>query len=105
MPWSAGLRVRVRPTDGPPQECRAPGPGRFEVGPVEVTVAGDAHGLRWSVRSLGPAAVALDAVGLVWDGGPAGDDPRLFSNGYQSWAPARTLRLGVDRDPSLDRAA
>ena len=26
--------------------------------------------------------------------------PRMFVNGYQSWSPARTMRLGVDQDPS-----
>ncbi len=26
----------------------------------------------------------------------------MFVNGYQSWSPTRTLRLGVDRDPSRD---
>ena len=79
VPWSAGLRVRVRPTDGPPQECRAPGPGR---------VRGRARrGRRWRATPTGCGGRSgrsgrqpsrSTPSGLVWDGGPAGDDPRLF---------------------------
>jgi alpha-galactosidase len=80
----------------------APEPGRYAVGSVLVDVAGDRRELRWSVHSPGPASIALDAVGLVWDAGPAADDPRMFVNGYQSWSPTRTMRLGIDQDPSRD---
>lgn len=79
-----------------------PTPGSYGVGPVQVEVAGTGAELTWSVRTPGPAPVALDAVGLVWDEGPAGDDPLMFVNGYQSWSPTRTRRLGVDQDPSRD---
>jgi alpha-galactosidase len=79
-----------------------PAPGSYAVGPAQIEVDGSETELRWSVRALGPAPVALDAVALVWDGGPAGLDPRMFLNGYQSWSPTRTARLGVDQDPSLD---
>jgi len=102
VPWSGGLRVRVRPTGGPPIEVSAPAPGSYEVGPVLVEVDHDDRELRWSVRASGPAPIALDAVGVVWDAGRAGDDPRMFVNGYQSWSPTRTMRLGVDQDPSRD---
>lgn len=102
MPWSGGLLARVRPAGGHPVERALSGPGRSDVGPVVIEVALDRHELRWTVHVPGPAPVALDAVGLVWDGGPAGDDPRMFVNGYQSWSPARTMRLGVDQDPSRD---
>ena len=79
-----------------------PAPGAYDAGPVRIEVGGTERELRWSVRALTSTSVALDAVALVWDGGPAGDDPRMFVNGYQSWSPARTLRLGVDQDPSRD---
>ncbi len=90
----------MRPTGGPPVERDLPAPGRYDVGPVSIEIDGHSRELRWSVHAPGSAPVALDAVGLVWDGGPAGDNPRLFVNGYQSWSPARTMRIGVDRDPS-----
>jgi alpha-galactosidase len=79
-----------------------PAPGTYDVGPVQIEVAAHGPGLRWSVRSRVAEPVAFDAVSLVWDVGPAGDAPRMFVNGYQSWAPTRTLRLGVDQDPSRD---
>jgi alpha-galactosidase len=78
------------------------GPGRYEAGPVLVEVTGEDRALRWSVQARESAPIALDAVGLVWDAGPAGDGPRMFVNGYQSWSPTRTMRLGVDQDPSRD---
>lgn len=78
------------------------GPGRHEAGPVVLEVAGDGRELQWSVHARESTPIALDAVGLVWDAGPAGDDPRMFVNGYQSWSPTRTMRLGVDQDPSHD---
>ena len=57
--------------------------------------------VRWSVHARAEP-VALDAVAFEWDAGPAGGDPRMFVQGYQSWAPTRTVRIGVERDPSLD---
>lgn len=92
----------MRPAGGEPLERVVAGPGVHEAGPVLVEIGGDRHEVRWSVRAPGPSPVALDAVGLVWDAGPAGDDPRVFVNGYQSWSPTRTMRLGVDQDPSRD---
>ena len=79
-----------------------PAPGAYDLGPVRIEVAGDGSELQWSVYARGGEPVALDAVSLGWDVGPAGDDPRVFANGYQSWTPTRTLRLGVDQDPSRD---
>jgi alpha-galactosidase len=91
----------VRATGADPVEVPLAVGGTADAGPVLVEVEPDRDGgLRWSVRAK-DAPVALDAVGLVWDAGPAGDDPRLFVQGYQSWAATRTMRLGVDRDPSL----
>jgi alpha-galactosidase len=102
VPWSSGLRARARPVSGPPAEVPVPAPGTYDVGPVRIEVGGSASELSWAVHARGPGAVPLDAVGLVWDAGPAGDDPRMFVHGYQSWSPARTRRLGVDQDPSRD---
>jgi alpha-galactosidase len=96
------LRARVRPSEGSPVEVSLPEPGSYDVGPVRIEVSGTESELQWSVHARGQAPVALDAVGLVWELGSPGDDPRLFVNGYQSWAPTRTMRLGVDRDPSHD---
>lgn len=92
--------VRVRPTGEDPVERTLPEPGRYDVGPVAVEVADAGPDLQWSVHAPPSAPVALDAVALVWDGGPAGADPRLFVNGYQSWSPTHAMRLGVDEDPS-----
>ncbi len=56
--------------------------------------------VRWSVSNPGAADVALDAVRLVVDAGPAGSYPRMFCNGYQSWSETSTRFLGIDEDPS-----
>jgi alpha-galactosidase len=96
------LRARVRPTDGPPVEVAVPDSGRIRAGPVHIEVHQRDDGASWSVHAPASSPVTLDAVGLVWDAGPAGDNPRLFGQGYQSWSPTRTLRLGVDRDQSSD---
>jgi alpha-galactosidase len=74
--------------------------GRAAVGGIAVEVAGDGTRTTWSVINEGSVDVALDAVALEWDEGPPGDDPRIFSHGYQSWAPCRARRLGRDEDPS-----
>jgi alpha-galactosidase len=76
------------------------GPGTTAVGDVEVAVEETAEGWSWSVANRGSSPLALDGVALVWDAGPAGDDPRLVRNGYQSWSPCGVARLGVDEDPS-----
>jgi alpha-galactosidase len=102
VPWPDRLVARVRPTAGRPVEVALSGLGRTDVGPVVIEVAVDRAELQWTLHVPGPTPVALDAVGVVWDTGPAGDDPRMFVNGYQSWSPARTMRLGVDQDPSRD---
>ena len=100
------LRVQVR-TAGAPAVEAAVAPGRpVSLGGLEVLVddaSTPASGeLRWSVANAGDRDVRIDAVSLVWDAGAAGDDPRLFSNGFQSWTPAHVQRLGVDTDPSRD---
>jgi alpha-galactosidase len=98
--WQPTTRLRVRLTDEAPIEVPAPRPGSYDVGPLTVLLDGDNTQLRWSVTAREP--VSIDAIAFVWDAGAAGEAPRLFSQGYQSWSPARTLRLGIDADPSQD---
>jgi alpha-galactosidase len=98
--WSSAPRVVVRPSGGAPAALPVPGPGTFALEGVEVTLDGDDRTLRWSVANPGRTAVALDAVGVTWDAGPAGADPRCFVHGYQSWSPSGGRRLGRDGDPS-----
>ena len=100
MPGLDNMRIRVRPTHAQPIETPVRGAGTYDAGPVRVEVDQHDGEVRWSVVATGPAPVAIDAVGLVWDAGPAGASPVLFSNGYQSWAPTRALVLGVDHDAS-----
>jgi alpha-galactosidase len=98
-----GLRVQLRTAHS--QAVATPvTPGQpTSIGGLEVVVDASADGeLSWSVVNAGADDLALDAIALAWDAGPVGDDPRLFANGYQSWTPTRTLRLGVDVDPSRD---
>jgi alpha-galactosidase len=78
----------------------AAGAGSTAVGDVEVAFEETAEGWAWSVANRGDGPLALDAVAVVWDAGPAGDDPRFLRNGYQSWSPCGVARLGVDEDPS-----
>ena len=92
--------MRVRRTGADPVELQPSGPGPVAAGDVEVAVAETADGWSWSVANRGDAPVALDAVAIGWDAGPAGADPRLLRNGYQSWSPCGVARLGVDEDPS-----
>jgi alpha-galactosidase len=98
--WQPSTRLRVRFTNAAAIEVPAPVPAAYDVGPLRITLAGDEHDLQWSATAREP--VSVDAIALVWDAGAAGDAPRLFSHGYQSWSPTRTLRLGVDADPSQD---
>jgi alpha-galactosidase len=77
-----------------------PDPGTTAADDVEVAVEETADGWSWSVANRGDRPLPLDAVALVWDAGPAGEDPRLLRNGYQSWSPCGVARLGVDDDPS-----
>ena len=93
-------RLRVRVTGEPTVEVPVTQWGLHTVGPVQIDVDEHNGRVRWSVESSAEMPVALDAVGLVWDAGVAGAAPRLFSQGYQSWAPTKTLRLGVDEDAS-----
>jgi alpha-galactosidase len=96
-------RIRVRPTGRRPAEVAVDQPGPQQAGGVEIAWSEPLPGeLTWSVRNAGPTDVALDAVALVWDVGGAGAAPRMFSQGYQSWSPTRTLGLGIDEDPSRD---
>ncbi|GIU87587.1 MAG: hypothetical protein KatS3mg009_2102 [Acidimicrobiia bacterium] len=99
MPLPPPDRIVVRPTGGPEVSVPAAPSGATGAGPVLVTLAGDGARWAWTVAT-GSGARALDAVALEWDLGPARRTPLLFCHGYQSWAPTRTRRLGVDRDPS-----
>ncbi len=94
------LRAVVRTPDGGCHERPIVSPGDHEVGLLVVGVTERDDGWSWSIGVPGPAPVAVTSVALTWDAGPAGPDPRLFSNGYQSWTSSRVRRLGVDVDPS-----
>jgi alpha-galactosidase len=97
------LRVRVRPTQSPGLDAPVRTGQPTSISGLEVVVNPSHEGeLQWSVANASDRDLDLDAVALVWDGGAAGDAPRLFANGYQSWTPTRTLQLGVDVDPSRD---
>jgi len=80
--YFSGLRVRVRPSGGRVVEQLIPGSGTYDVGPVRLGIEQHEDMVRWSV-SARTSAIVLDAVGLVWDAGEAGDDPRMFVQGYQ----------------------
>lgn len=99
MPLPPPARIVVRPTGGPEVSVPAAPAGATRAGPVLVTLGGGGARWDWTVAT-GTGPVALDAVALEWDLGAARRTPLLFCHGYQSWAPTRTRRLGVDRDPS-----
>jgi len=96
------LRLRVRATGATPIEVPVSRFGGYTVGPVRIDLDQNADVVHWSVEPSGPSPATVDAIGLVWDAGPAGDAPRVFVQGYQSWSPTRAMRLGVDADPSRD---
>jgi len=102
VPLTHARRVTVRRRGLEPESCPVRGPGRHLVGAsaVEVALSGTPGRLDWEVANAGHAPCELDAVAFTWDLGPAGDAPRVFCHGYQSWSPTRTRRLGVDHDPS-----
>jgi hypothetical protein len=79
------LRLRVRSTDATSVEIPISRFGAHTVGPLRIDVHQDGDVVRWSVEPSGPSPATIDAVGLVWDAGPAGDAPRVFVQGYQSW--------------------
>lgn len=93
-------RLVVRLADGSVHERPLSGPGRHEVGPLVVDLVERMDGWAWQVAVPGARPVAVTSVAVAWDAGPAGEDPRLFSHGYQSWTSSRVRRLGVDIDPS-----
>ena len=68
--------------------------GSVAVGPVEVTIAVSALGtgtrIDWSVGNSGHAPVALDRIGIRFDGAPE----QVLEHGYQSWSVVR--RCGPD---------
>jgi alpha-galactosidase len=102
-------RLVVRRPDVTPQVVAVDGPGLVAVAGLEVELAfatgpapsggGEVVRLDWSLANPSAAPVALDAVAFEWDE-PCGDAVRFFANGYQSWSPTGTRRLGVDEDPS-----
>jgi alpha-galactosidase len=63
-----------------------------------IDVTEDDRGWTWSLTA--DAAGPVRAESFAIDAGPAGDDPRIFRHGYQSWSPSAVARLGVDTDPS-----
>ena len=93
-------RLVLRLADGSHLERPLRGTGSHEIGPVVVDVAEAPTGWAWRVAVPGPAPVAVLSVALAWGAGPAGERPRLFSNGYQSWTSSRVRHLGVEVDPS-----
>jgi alpha-galactosidase len=65
---------------------------------IELHVDETDDGWTWSLGAQ-EACTARD-VAFVWDAGPAGDAPRIYRHGYQSWSETGGARLGVDTDPS-----
>ena len=96
LPQLNAPRVVVRPKGDEP--VSVPWAERVTAAGVEVVTSPTADGWAWTVHADSP--VRLAAVGIEWDAGPAGDDPRIFVNGYQSWSPLGWRRIGVDHDPS-----
>lgn len=95
------LVVEVLESDGSvTHDVACDSAGRHRVGPLEVELAVDGYHIGWSVANPGSEPVRVMSIGVAWDAGPGGDDPRFFRNGYQSWSPASVARLGVDADPS-----
>ena len=70
--------------------------------PIRIDVEETDHGWTWSVTAT--EACTVDAVSFTWDAGRAGDDARIYQHGYQSWSPSGEARLGVDVDPSSQKA-
>lgn len=96
----AARAVRVRFAGRPAVEVPVHGSGVVSVAPLEIDLGGDDTTLTWTVANTGSSAVDVDAIGVIFDAGPAAPRPLVFSNGYQSWAPATTRVLGRDQDPS-----
>jgi len=93
-------RLVVRSAGGAAIQVPAERLGTVVIGDVEVELTREGDRIEWSVANRGDTPLALDSVGFAWDAGPAGEEPCLFANGYQSWSPTRRRALGVDADPS-----
>jgi alpha-galactosidase len=93
-------RLVARLDGGVAHDAPLAGPGSHALGSLVVEVAEARRGWTWSVANAGDEPLAVTSVGLAWDAGPAGETPRLFRNGYQSWSRTGVAVLGVDTDPS-----
>ena len=100
MTPSRSLRIVVRPTRGEQLGASLDGEGTAELGDLVVKMTGGHDRTSWSVVNRGSEPIPLDAVSFTWDAGPTGNDPCVFSNGYQSWSPTGRRALGFDPDPS-----
>ncbi len=94
------ILVVARRTRGERLTGAVEGGGTAGLGDLVVEIENDGGRVSWTVANGGSNAIALDALALVWDGGGAGEEPCMFSNGYQSWSPTGRRALGVDADPS-----
>ncbi|HEX4905083.1 MAG TPA: glycoside hydrolase family 36 protein [Acidimicrobiales bacterium] len=63
-----------------------------------IDVLETSDGWDWAITA--DRAGPVDRATFTFDAGPAGDDPRIYRHGYQSWSPSGEARLGVDVDPS-----
>lgn len=97
--------VSAHLADGTVHRAPVDGGGAVALGPLVVEVAESGRGgsasTTWAVANRGDHPVALVDVRLVFRVLDAPEPLRLWSHGYQSWTPCRTVVLGVDRDPSL----
>lgn len=94
------MRIVGRPSRGEALTGSVDGAGSAALGDLVVEVENDGGRVSWSVSNRGSASVAIDGVALVWEIGRAGEEPCMFSNGYQSWSPTGRRALGIDVDPS-----
>ncbi|HUF31655.1 MAG TPA: glycoside hydrolase family 36 protein [Acidimicrobiales bacterium] len=94
------LVVRLPGDEGDHHRAPVTGSGTTAVGPLMVAVQETKDGWAWSVVNTTDAPLAVTSVSLTWDAGPAGETPRFFRNGYQSWSRTGVAVLGVDTDPS-----
>ena len=79
--------------------------GAHSLAGLEVAVAtGGGPRYCWTLANPGPRAATVRAVALVFRLEDEREPLRLFRHGHQSWSPAGTATLGVDRDPSLEGA-
>jgi alpha-galactosidase len=102
--WSDGpIRLVLRCPDREPAAATVSGPGSVDLGGVACRL--DFSGNRWSWAVTATDEPRLvDALAFEFELDPAAPvgPVHVFAHGYQSWAPTRTRRLGIDVDPSRD---